>query len=181
MHMTLRDDFAVKAGVGERVLGPVVLDAGAAMARPHGVAACHPPFLAHSPHHPLLLPPLPRFTLTGPQKGLFTTTSPELRRVIPEANGRVVVKVVYTVLEAQYQSALTAAVKQINATNKTVRSMCSCSLARVGGSRGPAARSCLCLGWLLVVRMGDISMQRACLPLPFTPCTHHSNKLRPRD
>lgn len=33
---------------------------------------------------------------------------------------RVKVKVVYTVLEAQYQSALTAAVKQINATNKTV-------------------------------------------------------------
>jgi len=41
-------------------------------------------------------------------------------QAVPEANGRTVVKVVYTVLEAQYQSALTAAVKQINSTNKTV-------------------------------------------------------------
>jgi magnesium chelatase subunit H len=51
---------------------------------------------------------------------LFTSTNPELRRVIPEVNGRVKVKVVYTVLEAQYQSALTAAVQAINASNKTV-------------------------------------------------------------
>lgn len=57
----------------------------------------------------------------GPQKGLFTSTNPEMRRVIPaDVAGRTKVKVVYTVLEAQYQSALTAAVKQINATNKTV-------------------------------------------------------------
>jgi hypothetical protein len=56
----------------------------------------------------------------GPSKGLFTSTNPELRRVIPEVNGRVKVKVVYTVLEAQYQSALTAAVQAINSTNKTV-------------------------------------------------------------
>eukprot|EP00775_Hariotina_reticulata_P013861 gene13861-13983_t len=56
----------------------------------------------------------------GPNKGLFTSTNPELRRVIPEVNGRVKVKVVYTVLEAQYQSALTAAVQAINASNKTV-------------------------------------------------------------
>jgi magnesium chelatase subunit H len=40
--------------------------------------------------------------------------------VVPEVNGRVKVKVVYTVLEAQYQSALTAAVQAINGTNKTV-------------------------------------------------------------
>ncbi len=53
--------------------------------------------------------------------GLFTSTNPELRRVVPDdVAGRVRVKVVYTVLEAQYQSALSAAVKQINATNKTV-------------------------------------------------------------
>lgn len=58
----------------------------------------------------------------GPQKGLFTSTNPELRRVIPDdVAGRVKVKVVYTVLEAQYQSALSAAVKEINKTNKTVR------------------------------------------------------------
>ena len=47
--------------------------------------------------------------------GLFTSTNPELRRVIPEDKGsRVKVKVVYVVLEAQYQSALTQAVKKIN-------------------------------------------------------------------
>lgn len=42
-------------------------------------------------------------------KGLFTSTNPELRRVVPDnVAGRVKVKVVYTVLEAQYQSALSA-------------------------------------------------------------------------
>lgn len=57
----------------------------------------------------------------GPTKGLFTSTNPELRRVVPDdVAGRVKVKVVYTVLEAQYQSALSAAVQQINKTNKTV-------------------------------------------------------------
>ncbi len=56
--------------------------------------------------------------------GLFTSTSPELRRVVPEnVNGRVKVKLVYVVLEAQYQSAITAAVKNINATNSKVRSL----------------------------------------------------------
>ncbi|KIZ00427.1 magnesium chelatase subunit H [Monoraphidium neglectum] len=57
----------------------------------------------------------------GGNKGLFTSTNPELRRVVPDnVAGRVKVKVVYTVLEAQYQSALSAAVQAINAKNKTV-------------------------------------------------------------
>lgn len=48
--------------------------------------------------------------------------------------GRVKVKVVYTVLEAQYQSALSAAVKEINKTNKTVRSSGACGcIACCGG------------------------------------------------
>jgi hypothetical protein len=42
--------------------------------------------------------------------------------VVPDVAGRVKVKVVYTVLEAQYQSALTAAVQAINANNKKVSS-----------------------------------------------------------
>lgn len=46
--------------------------------------------------------------------------------------GRVRVKVVYTVLEAQYQSALSAAVQQINKTNKTVSTL----LVRGGGVLG---------------------------------------------
>lgn len=53
--------------------------------------------------------------------GLFTSTNPEIRRVVPEnVNGRTKLKVVYVVLEAQYQSALTAAVRNINATRDQV-------------------------------------------------------------
>ena len=53
--------------------------------------------------------------------GGYTRTNPELRRVKPEAvQGRVCVKIVYVVLEAQYQSSLTAAVKRANATNDKV-------------------------------------------------------------
>lgn len=51
---------------------------------------------------------------------MFTNTTPELRRIVPQANGRVTVKIVYTVLEAQYQSSISSAVNQINATNKDV-------------------------------------------------------------
>ncbi|XP_024026565.1 LOW QUALITY PROTEIN: magnesium-chelatase subunit ChlH, chloroplastic [Morus notabilis] len=47
--------------------------------------------------------------------GLFTQTSPEVRRIVPENNqGLPKVKIVYVVLEAQYQSALTSAVKSLN-------------------------------------------------------------------
>ena len=53
-------------------------------------------------------------------KGMFTNVDPAIRTIIPEANGRTVVKMVYVVLESQYQSSLSAAVKQINATNKNV-------------------------------------------------------------
>jgi len=52
--------------------------------------------------------------------GGFTTLDPNSRRIVPEANGRTVVKVVYTVLESQYQSSLNAAVQSINATSDKV-------------------------------------------------------------
>ena len=53
--------------------------------------------------------------------GLFTSTNPEIRRVVPDnVNGRTKLKVVYVVLEAQYQSALSAAVRNINATRDKV-------------------------------------------------------------
>ena len=58
--------------------------------------------------------------MSSGSRGLFTTVDPEVRRIVPEAKGRVVVKVTYVVLEAQYQSALSAAVKQINETNDKV-------------------------------------------------------------
>ena len=51
---------------------------------------------------------------TGP--GLFTQSNPEDRRVVPDDVGdRAVFKVVYVVLESQYQSSLSAACKRINA------------------------------------------------------------------
>ena len=57
----------------------------------------------------------------GPMGGGFTNVNPEVRRIVPEAaGGRTVVKVVYTVLEAQYQQSLSEAVRQINATNDKV-------------------------------------------------------------
>ena len=53
--------------------------------------------------------------------GMYTSTNPELRRITPEPHGRTKVKVVYVVLEAQYQSALTKAVQNINAQRSNVR------------------------------------------------------------
>eukprot|EP00199_Chlamydomonas_sp_CCMP681_P000031 CAMPEP_0119108716 /NCGR_PEP_ID=MMETSP1180-20130426/15618_1 /TAXON_ID=3052 ORGANISM="Chlamydomonas cf sp, Strain CCMP681" /NCGR_SAMPLE_ID=MMETSP1180 /ASSEMBLY_ACC=CAM_ASM_000741 /LENGTH=1404 /DNA_ID=CAMNT_0007094367 /DNA_START=16 /DNA_END=4230 /DNA_ORIENTATION=+ len=53
--------------------------------------------------------------------GGFTSTNPESRRVKPnDVGGRVLVKVVYVVLEAQYQSAVSGAVNAINKSNKKV-------------------------------------------------------------
>ncbi|MGD1939446.1 MAG: magnesium chelatase subunit H [Cyanophyceae cyanobacterium] len=52
---------------------------------------------------------------------MFTYVKPEIRHVQPEnLNGRSLVKVVYIVLEAQYQSSLTAAAKAINNSNPNV-------------------------------------------------------------
>lgn len=52
----------------------------------------------------------------GGGMGLFTSSNPEDRRVVPDdAGDRKVFKVVYVVLESQYQSSLTAACKRINA------------------------------------------------------------------
>lgn len=55
--------------------------------------------------------------------GLYTNTSPELRRIVPETKGRTKIKLVYVVLEAQYQSALTKAVQNINANRTNVRNI----------------------------------------------------------
>jgi len=57
----------------------------------------------------------------GPKKGGgFTTVDPASRTVIPVANGRQVVKMVYVVLEPQYQSSLSAAAREINENNTEV-------------------------------------------------------------
>lgn len=57
---------------------------------------------------------------TAGGSGLFTSTTPEMRRVRVNDNGRLKLKIVYVVLEAQYQSALDEAVRNLNAQNKDV-------------------------------------------------------------
>lgn len=53
--------------------------------------------------------------------GLFTQSKPEDRKVVPDdPNGRATFKVVYVVLESQYQASLTAACKRINAGQVSV-------------------------------------------------------------
>lgn len=53
--------------------------------------------------------------------GMFTNSSPETRRVIPEnLDGKIKFKIVYVVLESQYQSALTNACQRINTGKESV-------------------------------------------------------------
>jgi len=58
---------------------------------------------------------------SGGSGGFFTNSNPEDRRVVPEAvNGRKKFKVVYVVLESQYQASMTVACKRINAAQDNV-------------------------------------------------------------
>ncbi|KAF9593289.1 hypothetical protein IFM89_021045 [Coptis chinensis] len=51
--------------------------------------------------------------------GLFTQTTQEVRRIVPDnKNGLPTVKIVYVVLEAQYQASLSAAVRNLNSIGK---------------------------------------------------------------
>jgi len=65
-------------------------------------------------------------TSSGPMSGgMFTASNSESRRVVPEdPRGRPTMKVVYVVLESQYQSSMTAAVKRINAGNDNMAVEC---------------------------------------------------------
>jgi magnesium chelatase subunit H len=57
--------------------------------------------------------------------GMFTATNTESRRVVPEdAGDRPTMKVVYVVLESQYQSSMTGAVKRINAGSENMAVEC---------------------------------------------------------
>jgi len=72
----------------------------------------------------VLRAPVADMVATGP--GLFTQSNPEERRVVPDDVGdREVFKVVYVVLESQYQSSLSAACKRINAGQPDVAVECS--------------------------------------------------------
>ncbi|MDG2615670.1 magnesium chelatase subunit H [Thermoleptolyngbya sichuanensis XZ-Cy5] len=52
---------------------------------------------------------------------MFTHVKPTVRHIVPDnLNGRALIKVVYVVLEPQYQSALSAAVRSINESNPDV-------------------------------------------------------------
>jgi magnesium chelatase subunit H len=63
--------------------------------------------------------------VSGGMGGGFTATNSENRRVVPEdVRGRPTMKVVYVVLESQYQSSMTAAVKRINAGSETMAVEC---------------------------------------------------------
>ena len=89
--------------------------------------------------------------------GGYTRTSPELRRVKPESTrGRKCVKLVYVVLEAQYQSALTAAVKHINRNNDKVCQGRDSTIARMLLQRLYAGTSA-CLG-----RAGNAGCTASC-------------------
>lgn len=59
--------------------------------------------------------------IVGGGNGLFTQTKPEVRRIVPPSRpGVPVIKVVYVVLEAQYQSSLSEAVRNINRARRDV-------------------------------------------------------------
>jgi len=72
------------------------------------------------------LPVLKDPTSVGPMGGgMFTQSNSENRRVVPEdVRGRPTMKVVYVVLESQYQSSVTAAVKRINAGSDNMAVEC---------------------------------------------------------
>ena len=56
---------------------------------------------------------------------LIRSSNPEDRRISPEnVNGRRKFKVVYVVLESQYQSSMTVACKRINAAQVRLRDCC---------------------------------------------------------
>merc|ERR1719191_159017 len=63
---------------------------------------------------------------TGGPTGFFTQSDPSTRKVVPDNVGeRTLFKVVYVVLESQYQSSLSAACKRINASQADVAVECS--------------------------------------------------------
>ena len=58
---------------------------------------------------------------SSPMSGMFTNSSPESRRVIPtNTEGKTKFKIVYVVLESQYQSSLTKACNAINNGKESV-------------------------------------------------------------
>jgi len=62
---------------------------------------------------------------TSQKGGMFTASNAESRRIVPEdVRGRPTMKIVYVVLESQYQSSMTAAAKRINAGSDNMAVEC---------------------------------------------------------
>jgi magnesium chelatase subunit H len=62
---------------------------------------------------------------TTSRGGMFTASNAESRRIVPEdVRGRPTMKIVYVVLESQYQSSMTAAAKRINAGSDNMAVEC---------------------------------------------------------
>ncbi len=62
---------------------------------------------------------------TAQKGGMFTASNAENRRIVPEdVRGRPTMKIVYVVLESQYQSSMTAAAKRINAGSDNMAVEC---------------------------------------------------------
>ena len=69
--------------------------------------------------------PTTELSTSGGRGGGFTATNSENRRVVPEdVRGRPTMKIVYVVLESQYQSSMTAEVKRINAGSDNMAVEC---------------------------------------------------------
>jgi len=67
----------------------------------------------------------PTESAIGRSGGMFTASNSENRRVVPEdVRDRPVMKVVYVVLESQYQSSMTGAVKRVNAGSDNMAVEC---------------------------------------------------------
>ena len=84
----------------------------------HAMRAVTRPF-RRNPVAPTMMAPATDEALlqTGPGGGggMFTSSNPEDRRIVPaNANGRATFKVVYVVLESQYQASMSAAATKIN-------------------------------------------------------------------
>ena len=61
----------------------------------------------------------------GGRGGMFTQSNAENRRIVPEdVRDRPTMKIVYVVLESQYQSSMTAAAKRINAGSDNMAVEC---------------------------------------------------------
>jgi len=122
--------------VSFKIAAAALLTMGASSAWQPGTTSFVPSTLAPRTTHPRTLQKrVSRSTMemvvtdptvdSGGGGGMFTTSNSENRRIVPEdVRGRPVMKVVYVVLESQYQSSMTGAVKRVNAGSDNMAIEC---------------------------------------------------------